>query len=151
MNANIPRWVIASVLKHFNTYKSTMGMYFEGQRVENKPEANYFEVRIDGPSERSSSNSELIIFEINILVSAKADVGDIYQIYRNVGVVASAFHNTIEVFKYGTGGEDDESSLGCLQLYSQGHGDLQIVHFGRINSQIPLIQATVEGHYQLNL
>ena len=152
MDENWPRWIFASVSKHFDDNKQGIPMYIEGQHRNTKDIKDFFELRMDGPQfTEISKNSWDIYVEINCLVQSAMDDTNYHRIHQNVGIVAAAFTN-IRIFKYGDGPGDDESLIGCLKLIQdkRKRHRLDIFHFGQIEVSTELVQATVEGHYKMN-
>lgn len=153
-NRHWPRWVFASVCKHFNDRKEALPLYIEGQHRDANPPKDFLELRMDGPylTEESKDYWRLYI-EISILVQSTVDDQDYHRIHKSVGQVAEAFTEGISVFKYGDGDDDDQSLIGCLQLVQDlGKRErIQINHFGQVEAATPLRMASVEGHYVMYL
>jgi len=159
MDENLPRWVFASVTTHFDTQLSGQGSVFvEGQPrkgFEGSEFKDYFEVRMDGPYFRQLSPLMWISkIEVNILVHSTQDYEDFHRIHQSVGYVANAF-TPVQVYKYGAGDDDDDSLIGCFTLIqiptASTRGWLAISHFGRIDPDNNIVQASVEGHYEAYL
>ena len=149
MNENWPRWLFASITKFFDTNKSTLSMYFEGlERNSFQDLPNFVEVRIDGPyfTEVSKGNWKTYV-EVNALVQSHISETDFHKIHKDVGKVVTIFDNSIPLYKYG----DDSSLFGCLDLLQSRSERIQVSHFGQIDPDKRLMQATVEGHYQTYL
>lgn len=154
VNKNWPRWIFASVSKHFDAEKQGLHMFVEGEHRDTRDKLDFLEFRLDGPyiTEVSKGYFRLYI-EVNILVQSTKNQTNIHRIHENVGIAAAAFWNGIKVFKYGNGVDDDQSYLGCLQLVTDARGKerIQISHFGQIEPKTRVLQATVEGHYEMFL
>ena len=149
MNKNWARWIFASVTKHFDDNKQGLATYVEGTYRDTRTEVDFFEVRQDGPYSTEVSKDYWHFFiEVNILIQSTMSATDFHKIYRDVGIVMAAFTD-IPVYRYGTGDDDDDTLLGCLQLVSdaQGKKPVKVSHFGQIEPRTDLLQATVEGHY----
>ena len=149
---NLPRWTFASVSKHFDARKATEHLFIEGQdRLTNK-ERDWLELRMDGPFVKEvSSNFFFLDIEINVLISATMNETDYHVIHTLVGIAAAAFTNQIQAFKLGDRPQDDQTLLGCYLLRTEGREAVIISHFGMIDSDKRLVQASVEGHYRLEL
>lgn len=147
MNKNLPRWVYASVTKHFDSKKDTLQLRFEGDdRTKLKNDA--LELRMDGPNKRQYDKSvEYYDIYINILVISIRDEKDAHKVQRQTGIAAAAFVNSIPVYRYGTATEDDKTLLGCLVL----EGEVIITNFGAVEGSPNLLYSTVEGGYCLTL
>ncbi len=153
-NKNWPRWIFASVSKHFYDNRDGIAIYVEGQHRDTKDNKDFFEIRVDGPYFTEYSKGYWRCYtEVNILVQSAMDNVNFHRIHTNVGIVAAAFTNAIPVYKYGSGDDDDDTLLGCMQLVSDYRGKerIQINHFGIIDKNVNLMQASVEGHYEIFL
>jgi len=151
MNENWPRWIFASVTTHFDDNLGTYEIFYEGQKrnAENY-KTDLFEVRMDGPYFlQLSPNLYDAKIEVNLLVQAAMDDVDFHKIHKMVGVAAKGFAKSIPVLQYG----DGEAQVGCLDLMQDRRNReyLVISHFGQIDPDKQLLQATVEGHYQIQL
>ncbi len=152
-NKNWPRWSFASVSKHFDDRRETLPLFIEGQHRDTSALSDYLELRMDGPTLREVSKGCWILrIEVNILLTSTFDEEDYHKIHRNAGIVQAAF-TAIPVLKYGDGLDDDQSFVGCYKLKqnSSTRDFLELNHFGRIGIDVPLVQATVEGHYEMTL
>lgn len=151
-NPHWPRWTFASVSKHFDDRRQGLPLYIEGQHRNTREETDYLELRMDGPTLREvSKGCWKLRIEINILVSSAYDEEDYHRIHRNAGIVQAAFENAIDVYRFGTGVDDDQTYVGCYKLLEDRRDALELNHFGRIDIDTPIVQATVEGHYVMTL
>lgn len=149
---NINRWIFASVTKHFKTNISVLQVYIEGFERDTQTVSDYVEIRMNGPELREVGKNYYHIFvEFNALVQSAVVDSDKHRVHTDVGKVTEAFYKAIPVYKYGDGPDDDDSFLGCLILLQEGNDVLTIAHHGRIAIDSPLMQATVEGHYEMYL
>ncbi len=149
---NIPRWMFASVSKHFDDRKQGEHLFIEGQDRLTNEETDWLELRMDGPLHKEvSKGCHQFDIEINILVSSVMNEKDYHKIFKIVGVVAAAFTNVIEIFKFGDGPNDDNTFLECARLRQEGREAVVISHFGQIDPDKRLIQASVEGHYRMEV
>jgi len=145
LNENWTRWILASILHHFDSLKQTLILTAEGEDRPVTDSTNHVEIRIDGPSYTEvSKNFWRAYLEINALVFTVDKPTDLWQQDRNIGIITAAVTNTIYVSKYG----DDGLALGCLELTND---PVQIRRFGRVDSAMKVLQATVEGHYRMDL
>lgn len=151
INPNWGRWLFASFSKHFSDGLSNDAfVYVEGQLRETNSQTSYYEVRVDGPyiTEIARNRYELYS-EVNILCSANHVVdNNAHRIHDMTGLAASLFTNVM-AYQYG----DDNAYFGCLELVQnkKKRERIQISHFGQIDPNVPLIQATVEGHYLITI
>jgi hypothetical protein len=153
-NANWDRWIFASISKHFVDVLSSNHVFIEGQKRDTRKLTEWFEVRVDGPFYTETSKGMFdVLVEINILCASILKDESIHNIHSLTGLVANAMTTSLVVYKYGTGVLDDQSVLGCLKIVTESRGKdrIQTNHFGQIGSNTELIQATVEGHYKMEL
>jgi hypothetical protein len=149
MNTNWPRWIYASVANHFDTSLTDYAVYVEGQHRDASSAPVLLEVRMDGPRFNETTKGIWEVYcELNILVQVTLDTVDAYKIHRVVGDVV-ALITDIELYKYGAGTLDNQTKFGCLQLLqdSKKRHVIEVNHFGRIEPNTELMQATVEAHY----
>lgn len=154
VNRNWARWIFASVSKHFDDRKENLPLYIEGQHRATSKLKEYLELRMDGPTWNEASKGYFIgVVQINVLLTSALNEEDYHRPYRIAGQVQEAFTQTIEVFKFGDGPDDDQSKFGCLQLkQNRSNGDfVELNWFGIIDTDDPLVQATVEAHYCLTI
>jgi len=155
-NPNWPRWIFATVSKHFTDAGTVAGfpLFIEGQHRATRKLKDFFELRMDGPTLREVSKGCWILrVEINILVQSTMDDTNYHRIHQSVGVAAAAFEKAISVFKFGNNPQDDQTFVGCLQLLQsrETRDYIEINHFGQIDPQTKLVQSSVEGHYKMVL
>ncbi len=155
MNENWPRWIFSSVTQHFDANLGDYDIFYEGQkRNAEQYTSDLIEVRMDGPLFMQLSPTEYHAkIEINLLVQSAIDDHDFHKIHKMVGVGAAGFAVGISVFKYGDSAVDDESLIGCLDLIQdrQNREYLVVSHFGQLDPDKQVMQATVEGHYEIQL
>ncbi len=154
MNKNWPRWFFASITKHFDD-ETTFKLFVEGEPRETWEDQDFLECRTDGPDfVEVSKNVWHANVDVNILVQSVVNNEDMHKIHRMVGEVAEAFVKPLIIYKYGNDDlVDDDSVLICLELLQdiRSRELLVISHFGRINPNQPLLQATVGGRFKANL
>ena len=154
LNKNWARWSFASVSKHFDDNRQGLKLFIEGTHRDTRKDEEYLEFRMDGPTLREvSKGCWMLRIEVNLLVTATIDEEDFHRIHRNAGIAQAAFAQGISVFRYGDGVDDDNSFVGCYKLLqsSSTRDFVELNHFGRISQDVPLMQATVEGHYLMTL
>lgn len=151
MDSNWTRWTIASIVKHFDALRQGVHLHVEGrERITPEPKKR-FELRIDGPyTKELSANYWQLDFEVNVLITQVRDTSDAYSMDRLKGIVQAAFTRTIVARKLGDT-PDPGDTLGCLILRSDGREGIMTSEFGLIDASQGLRQATVEGHYRMEL
>jgi len=153
-NANWPRWIFASICKHFDDSRGDLTLFIEGQyRNPGAPDKDFLELRVDGPYiTELNKNYYKLYLEVNVLVQSQMDDTNYHRIHTDVGNVTSIYTN-INLYKYGTGIDDTQEHFGCLNLLqdTQTRDRIQVNHFGQIDPKTRLMQATIEGHYEVHL
>lgn len=147
-NQHWPRWIQASVTKHFvDALSSELNVFTEGSERDTQTDKEYIEVRLDGPNVKPQPNGQYELEVTPNIMITTASVKDTYKHRRVMGKVLAAFENSIEIKKYGNGIDDDDSLLGCLQLKGQVRGN----YFGQIDTVLRLEQATVDAEFTITL
>jgi hypothetical protein len=148
MNANLPRWVKASVAQYFNTELAPLKLFIEGETSNKDDFSEWVELRTDGPYFREgASNTLRVDIAINMLVQCKLDGSVLYQPETISGTVAEAFKDCIPVYKYGGRAGDDSTFVDHLWLRPQSKGDVNIYNMGQVADAYDIVQVQVEGQY----
>jgi hypothetical protein len=153
INKNWARWIISSIQKYVNDNRQGISLFVEGTPRNTRTLKDFMELRIDGPSfTEISKNYWLAVLDINIFVQSTQDETNFHRIYTNIGTVSSILTDML-IYKYGSGVDDDDSLLGCLQLVqdAQGRKPIQVAFLGKIKPEVPIVQAIVEGNFKMNL
>jgi hypothetical protein len=146
------RWIWASINKHFLDNKGPLPLYLEGDERTLQSEAEFYELRITGPSILQYQRGEFFLdVQINLLVQAHSDDRELYNIQDAIGYATRAFTNTICVYKFGNNHEfdDDAELVGTLHLQRSTNEAVEVAYFGIIKEDVRLTQATIEGHYRM--
>ena len=152
MHQNWVRWCYASINKHFEDGKSKYELYQEGDERTESEEAEFAELRMDGPFILCpQKNLYFLDIEINVLCQTHMDPRNFYEAQVMVGVFTSLFTNCIPVYKYGNSPLDDDSLLGDFKLNRDTRETVDVSYFGIVRSGTRLTQTTIEGHYRLQL
>jgi hypothetical protein len=153
MHKDWPRWIYASLCKHFDTHRGEIPLTIEGQEIIDTAAQDRFELRVDGPTgNESSRNYWYLAVEVNLLVTSVLDDTNLHKIYASVGIAAAAFDGMIPVYKYGKNQDDDDSLLGCLQLQQNGsRRPVYIEHYGQPDPATKALQSSVGASYYIHL
>jgi hypothetical protein len=155
MNQHWARWIFASVCKHFDAKRGTIPMFVEGQQRVTRSLQDFIELRLDGPDFNEASKDYWSAYvEINVMIQSSMVDTDFHRIHRTVGVVSAAFTSAIPIYKYGTAPLiDTGAQIGCLSLVDDKYNKerIKVRHFGQVNPDTQLMQASVEGHYEMYL
>jgi hypothetical protein len=145
------RWIFASIGNHFSTKKdATLTLYIEGMHRVDLNQEEFIELRSDGPYYTEVSKGYWKVYvEINVLAQCAKNNTNFHRMRQLTGTIMSLFEPCIEVFKFGTGTDDTQESVGVLRRMDQetGRNNMQVNHFGQVDPTTQLEQATVESHY----
>jgi len=153
VDKNWARWIFASFTKHFDSKREGITLFIEGDDAKTADLSDYFEFRLNGPYlwERSKNWWEIQV-TINILVVHKRNDNSIHTLHTNVGIMMAAFEKAIKMYKFGTGVDDDESMLGCMQIITdKDNPSPQVDHLGQVNPDVKEMQSMVQASYCMYL
>jgi hypothetical protein len=156
-NENWPRWITASLRMNFKgIIEPTYQLFIEGSGYKDETAKARCEFRVDGPhSHQLTSNEWYLEIVVNVLALASLDVPDKDLIFRICGKVATAFKQTIPIYRYGTDiavddlDQNNPTIYGCLILKQDAQHPIAINHFGQINPSVRLTQSSIEGNYKV--
>ena len=141
------RWTVASITKHFvDTKESGVEFYLEGTLRQDADSiaTDLMELRIDGPHMTEvSAGCWKIEVNIGILMVTVMSDTDLYKHLKNIGNIFDDMLGVISVYKYGTGGDDDDTLAFCINR----QGEVSTRHFGQPDRKKQLQQSSVEGNY----
>lgn len=151
---NWARWTFASVSVFFEARRQGLRLFIEGQHRDTRLEEDFLELRVDGPTLRQvSKGCWKLRIEVNVLVQSVFNDVNYHRVKQNSGIAQAAFETSIPVYRFGDGPDDDQSFVGCyiLQQDKRSRDFIELNDFGRIEKDVPISQATVEGHYVMTL
>lgn len=151
VNANLTRWINASVDKYFNTNKGSYTLYVEGTEPNLKDAMTWAELRKTGPNINPQSQGEFeITLDINILCGNKQDKKDFHKIHRIVGHFQNLM-KTIHVYRYGPDVLVDTGAfVGCLELRQDLEKPISTIPWGVLDESMKIENVTVEAFYCMN-
>lgn len=149
-------WARATFVKHFTDTLSGHKVFAEEQPKDTKDLQQWFEIRADGPFvRRHSKRLFTLMFEVNILVShIQAQKDNRYSMHSLAGEVAAGFVQCMAIKKYGP--TSDPANDGSVFAHAridprQRSEDVETSFFGLVDPATSLYQATVEGHYSVQV
>lgn len=149
-----PRWIKASLSEHFDNVTGSFVLFVENMHREEQADQDAVELRVDGPYLTEVSKGYWKVFcEVSLLLQTTMSATDLYREDRTVGVITKACSVGIQVFRYGNGVDDDDSSLGCFHVVADARGKerIQTNRFGQIKPSVKLLQSTVEVHLVMEI
>lgn len=153
MNPNWQRWIVSSIHKHFKAACDAASIKYYAEAVPSNMEKDqlsfWCEGRIDGPYWSGGAKGQYpCIIEVNMFLTVKKDLQDIYQADRLKGILTVPFTTALPVLKLGVGTDDDPTSVvTCLNLITDGREKLVVSDFGQSGPGVQVKQACVEGHF----
>lgn len=157
MSPHLPRWMFSSMAEHFRAL-APAGVRYHVEGVD-EDEALDFQndsmlFRMDGPmAYQSSGSEEWYRVEIQILLTdLVALTGDnAYEIYEWAGIVqGDMLNNSLPIYRYGGGPEDDGTLIGCLEPDTSVTNNVRIASYGMIDKDQRLKQMSVNGKFILH-
>jgi hypothetical protein len=151
MIEHYPKWIFASLHKHFNDILS--GVYIEGMQKDLQNPLNY-ELRTDGPWLRQESPTIWTVHvDVNILVKTPMDPTKIHRIHELVTTAVGAFSEAIRVYKYGNTADDEPgTSVGCLvRVPVDRREEITVRHAGVSGGGVNEMKATVQALYRMEI
>ena len=159
MNVNLPRWMFTSLADHFSTVAATipsLQYYVEGV---DEPETDDFQndsalFKLTGPVAHQGSNGvEWYTVEIMILLTDIIQLtnDNAYDIYSWAGIFqGSMINDQLQIFRYGTGGEDDDSLIGCLEPDPSVSQNVRVTNYGQVDKDLRIKQVSINGRFILH-
>lgn len=149
---NWPRWIFASISKHFNDNRGTLPLVIEGMDHDSTRDKDWFELRVDGPYFKvCASNSYRLVVEVNCLITSAMDEYNFHRLYSNIGIITSLY-TSIPVYKLGTGTDDSSTEqIGCLELLGRGNEAIRVVNYGQREAHKKIMQSAVDAFFYIDL
>lgn len=161
------RWIKASVAKHFDDKRQGVRLLVEGEHreIDEDHVGDIFELRMDGPNIKQFGVKYQFYLdaEINLLVGSSVRENDAYHFDKLRGIGVAIFTTCIPVYRYGNNKDIDDVAydpvidtgtlLGNLMIKhdSAGRNWIEDHPFGQIRPDVAIQQATIEGHYRMEL
>lgn len=148
-NKNWPRWLYASMSKHFATAITGIPFITEGEDQAKQRLKDYVEFRMNGPvcTEISKGFWRLEVV-VNLLFVCKRTDKQTYQIYQNSGVGVAAFLKAIPMSRFGTNTEEDtQDHLGCMVRKTHNGDEVEVINLGQVGADVFEMQSMVQGYY----
>jgi len=157
MNVNLPRWIFSSMCDHFQTVADGISLRFfiegvdETEALDFQTDSGLF--RMDGPiAFQGSSGLEWYKVEMQILLTdIVATTNDnAYDIYTWAGVFqGSMLNNSLPVYRFGSGVEDDDSLIGCLEPDTSVKNNVRVASYGMVDKDYRVKQVSINGKFVL--
>jgi len=156
MNENLARWINISIAKHFEPFAAGFSLPYFVEGVDERDDEvgeDHVEQRITGPQYREKGNGKYeVTVGINFLFTALMDMAgaDSYRLDRWAGKYSEEMMEVVPIYKYGTGADDDQSFIGCLQLNNSKARGVNIYPFGQLDKDHRVRQSEVDALYYMD-
>jgi len=158
-DANWPRWVQASIAKHFKTVANSNSYASLVEEIEERTTAfqenpQRVEIKINGPFIKEQSKDYWYFSaDAYVLIISHMDgtLDNAYLGTTMAGIMAQAAAATIPVNKLGAGVDDDQSLIGCLTLRRGNDESVKVFHFGEIDTENRIRQLGVDVRLEMYL
>jgi hypothetical protein len=152
-NPNWSRWVFASIATYFQNIatENDIPLYIEGlsertDAFQTAPERA--ELRINGPwTQEMDAGVYRLWVDVNILLISQygGNTKNAYDCEVNLGIFQQAVDQPIYLYKYGTGGQDDQSQFGYLTPRVGPQDCIRVLRFGQVESNAHMRQEMVDA------
>lgn len=154
MDENLARWLFLSIAKHFDPVVTGIGIpyYIEGvmERSDDTMREDHIELRVTGPDIKETNGKHEVRISINFLCTALMDMAgaDTWRIVQWTGVLQNEMLQPIPIYRYGTGGDDDQSLIGCLRV---DNNRVNVYHFGQLDKDTRVRQSEVDASFSMDV
>jgi hypothetical protein len=157
MDKNLARWIFQSIVVHFQSTASGLSLpyYVEGidEMDDDVQRANHVELRITGPTIKEVSNGYFTVdVAINLLFTKQMETqdADVFDLQQWTGEFASVMLDPVPIYKKGTGADDDDSLIGCLEVKKSDNEAVRVWHFGRLDKDTRVNQSVCDALYGMD-
>lgn len=155
---NLPRWIFTSVAWHFKEIAddNNIPLFIEGidERESEDSEQDHVELRLTGPIIKEVSKDyytfdTVVNFLVTNLMSMSGD--NAYKIIDWCGILAYEMNKPLPIYKYGSGPDDDDSLIKCMQVKKNKSSSVKIFHFGQIDKTSRIRQSEIDASYEMDV
>lgn len=150
VDANLPRWVLASVTNYFeNTVNAsitpTPAFNVTGYDLHDGDDnRDHIECRVQGPHIKDIPGWTVVEVPLNFLMTFRQiDGSDPYTLDRWLGVYQSALCLPVSINRCGNESSDDNTLVGCLTPKRSKREFIRIDRYGFVTNNTAIQQATV--------
>lgn len=156
MDENLARWIFQSLASHFNSVADGISLlYFvDGidERSNDTMQENHVELRVTGPELKEVSNGYYNVkVVVNFLFTKNMDEvsADAFDLIQWTGVFANAMLQPIPIYRKGSGADDDDTLVGCLQVHKGRNDAVRVFHFGQLDKDTRIRQSEMDALYDM--
>lgn len=155
MDANLARWLQASLGKYFKNVSDGISLPFFVEAVDEDTidlfQKDHAIMRMTGPLiYQGVKNERWATLEVQILLTdIRQSSENAYKILEWAGIYQEALLAPIPIYKYGTGPQDDGTLIGCLQPDPSVPNHVRVVNFGQMDKELRINQVSVIAKFLL--
>lgn len=142
-NENIPKWIYASLAKHFSSVATAVGLKYYPEGLEDPNSEVYqnsnLSLRVDGPWAVEGSSLTDHRVEVQAFLTIIGDQ-NFYTVFDHAGTVAQSLRGVIPVY---TIPENPALQVGCLDIDRSTEESVRIVNFNRVSTSSNVRQIAV--------
>lgn len=149
MNKWWPKWIFASVMKHFDDERGDTPLFIQGESFTPGDLKEYAEIRLRGPNFREVSRGTTeISLDIAIMITVAKGNSNTFLIHEIAGTFMAACES-IEILKLGSNEEEDDPEEVVFCLTPQG--DIRWQFFGQPKNDTDVVQGVINARYQITI
>lgn len=146
--------IVRAIFKHFDAVRNGLLLHFRPDREEDiDTKTDRIELRVDGPYTRYFKSYTIHDVEVSLLFTVHLTDKKLYTINTMIDTMRLGFVD-VNGLRINIPVLDDNSVLiGCLKLTPIVSGDRELKesHFGQIEGKTRVQQASLEGHYRMEI
>ena len=143
-NPDLPKWIHASLMKHFKTVADGIGVEYYAEGLDDPTSDVYqntnLSLRIDGPWSREGSSLTDYWVEVQAFLTVIGDLENHYTVLDYAGTVAQSLRGVIPVYQIP---ESPLTQVGCLDIDRETVESVRIVNFSRVSESSKVKQISV--------
>lgn len=142
-NPDVPKWIYASLVKHFSTVASNLGLEYYPEGLDDPTSEVYqnsnLSLRVDGPMSMEGSSLTDHRVEVQAFLTIIGDQ-NFYTVFDYAGTVAQELRGVIPVY---TIPEAPAVQVGCLDIDRSTEESVRLVNFNRVSTSSKVRQIAV--------
>lgn len=150
-NAKMPKWIFASLCKHFNDVATGLGIPFYAEGLDDETSNVYqntnLSLRVDGPVTHEGSSLDYYRVEVQGFLTGIGEVPG-YTLHDYAGTVAESLRGVVPVYQIP---EAPLVQVGCLDIDKKAVESVRIVNFSRVSTSSNVRQIAVVARLVLDL
>lgn len=155
---NWNRWILQSIIDHYKTKVvdiNSIPFLVDGVDTRDQTwmaQPDRVELRVSGPDTKElSARCWRIWVSVNLYFTSMMgqESKNRYDLENTVGLFLEYTDTVIPVYRLGTGAQDDDTLIGCLEPRRELPNAVRSVHFGQISPDELVKQAQIDARYEM--